>query len=114
MIIVASLLALVVIVVLVMKMPGRSFVGHAPPLDVAQNALREALKRDVAQLAERNVLNEKAYAEAADFIEHSMREAGYATERQTFLAEGVVCANIVAERRGTSGEIVVIGAHYDT
>lgn len=113
-IILASVLALVVIVILVMKMPGRSFAGPAPPLDVAQNALRDALKRDVAQLAERNVLNEKAYAEAADFIERSLREAGYATERQAFLAEGVVCANIVAERRGTSGEIVVIGAHYDT
>jgi hypothetical protein len=106
------------IVVLVLRMPGRSFRGATPPLDARQQALREALHRDVVHLAgrigERNVIMASGYAAAADFIERSLREAGYATSRQTFTVEGVTCANIEAERRGTGDGIVIAGAHYDT
>jgi len=99
-------------------MPGRSFRGSAPPVTATQSELRDALRRDVATLAgtigERNVIVSDGYAKAVGFIEQSLREAGYATTRQTFVVDGVSCANIEAERRGASDEIVVIGAHYDT
>lgn len=117
-IILAIAIVIAIVLFLAMKMPGRSFAGRAAALDATQNALRDALRRDVSHLAgtigERNVVAEKSYAQAADYIEQSLRAAGYATERQTYVVEGVTCANVIAERRGTSDEIVVIGAHYDT
>ncbi len=109
---------IIVAVVMIVRMPGRSFRGSPPPLRPPQLALREALRRDVAVLAgdigERNVFHPRAYAHAADFIEQSLREAGCAVSRQTFEVEGVTCANIVAELRGRSDEIVILGAHYDS
>src|SRR6185436_3575153 len=98
-----------------MRMPGRSFRGAPPALRPAQIALRDALRRDVEQLAvERNVIHPEAYARAADFIERSLRDAGCVTSRQTYTVDGVACANVIAELRGTSDEIVVVGAHYDS
>jgi Zn-dependent M28 family amino/carboxypeptidase len=108
-------IAIAIVLVLVMRMPGRSFRGVPPP---ANAALREALRRDVTQLAgtlgERNVTLAKEYAQAAEYVEQSLRAAGYAPTRQEYTVEGVVCANIEAELKGTSPEIVVIGAHYDS
>jgi Zn-dependent M28 family amino/carboxypeptidase len=112
------LVVVATIVVLAMKMPGRSFRGSPPPLDAGQRALREALRLDVVRLAgtigERNVVLSKEYAQAADFIEQSLREAGYATARQMFVVEGVACVNVEAEVHGTGDGIVIVGAHYDT
>lgn len=117
-VVLALIIVIAAILVLLLKMPGRSFRGTAPPLDARQQALRDALRRDIVHLAgsigERNVIMAKGYAEAAAFIEQSLREAGYATSRQTFVVEGVACANIEAERRGTGDGIIVIGAHYDS
>ncbi len=106
--------AIIATVVLILRMPGRSFRGQPSPVD---ETLRDALARDVTHLAgaigERNVMRPRAYAAAADFIEQSLRAAGYATSRDTFEVEGVRCANIEAEIRGNQ-EIIVVGAHYDT
>jgi hypothetical protein len=115
---IAVIASLALVLFLLMRMPGRSFAGSAPPLDDAHHALRDALRRDVTRLAgtigERNVIVASSYAKAADFIEQSLGDAGYTTARQTFTTEGVVCANIEAERRGSSDEIVIVGAHYDS
>ena len=35
-------------------------------------------------------------------------------DARTFVAEDYTCANVIAELRGTSDEIVILGAHYDT
>ena len=89
---------------LLMRMPGRSFEGTSPP---APHELREALRRDIELLAfERNEGHPVAYARAADLIDEALREAGYPTSRFE--------KNVIAELRGASDEIVVIGAHYDT
>jgi hypothetical protein len=117
--IVLALVAILAILWMVaVRMPGRSFRGTAPAPDATFEMLRDALRRDVEYLAgpigERNVIVESAYANAARYIEQSLREAGYATERQTFVAEGYTCTNVIGELRGTSDEIVVLGAHYDT
>jgi Zn-dependent M28 family amino/carboxypeptidase len=82
--------------------------------------LAAALRRDVEALAtrigERNVAHPRAYAQAAGFIEQSLRNASYGTARQTFEVEGVDCANVEATLAGgaKSEEIVIIGAHYDS
>lgn len=101
-----------------MRMPGRSYRGSPPPLDSADRVLTDALRRDVQKLAgdigERNVVLPDRYAAAADHIETQFRAAGYTPARQTFEVEGVGCSNIEAEVRGSSEEIVIIGAHYDS
>jgi Zn-dependent M28 family amino/carboxypeptidase len=80
--------------------------------------LPASLRRDVEALAtrigERNVAHERAYAQAAGYIEQSLRNAGFATARQTFEVDGVDCANVEAVLSGETSEVVVIGAHYDS
>lgn len=103
-----------------MRMPGRSFRGPLPPLTEEQHALREALRRDVTKLASeigpRNETHPRQFQAAAEFIEASLREAGLTVSRQEFLAGGDPCVNLVGELPGTdrAGEILVVGAHYDT
>ena len=74
------------------RMPGKSFRGDLPPLDDAQAALAEALKRDVEVLAgeigERNVYVHAGLEAAARHIESSLAGAGYEVKRQSFEADG--------------------------
>jgi hypothetical protein len=102
------------------RMPGKSYNGSLLPLSDSELSLQDDLKKDIQMLAgqigERNVLNYKKYCIAADYIETSLSQAGYAVERQEYKAEGEVCYNIEAEKKGTKlpGQIIIIGAHYDS
>lgn len=123
-----TLLALAVAILLVagwyvariVWMPGRSYEGPLRPLTEAEQAMRERLRRDLTVLAgdigERNVGRPDAYRRAAEFIAAELAAADYAVSRQAYTVDGVVCANLEAERRGSSRaeEFIVIGAHYDT
>jgi Zn-dependent M28 family amino/carboxypeptidase len=86
----------------------------------AEDGMQAALRRDVTTLAttigERNTKRYKSLCAAADFVTSSLRAAGYAPRRQEYEAEGRTVANIEAELAGTTraGEIVAIGAHYDS
>ncbi len=103
---------------LMIRMPGRSFRGPPPALTADEIALRDELARDVEKLAgeigERNEAHYPQLQAAADFIDHSLGEAGLRTKRSGYLANGKLCENIEAEVPGTSAEAFVIGAHYDT
>lgn len=78
------------------------------------------LRADVAALAgqigPRSVFQGDSLARAEHHIAGQLRQAGWSVTRQTYRVQGVECANLIAERRGTvcPGEIVVVGAHYDT
>jgi Zn-dependent M28 family amino/carboxypeptidase len=102
-------------------MPGTSYRGELPPADDALVLLADELHRDVSHLAvdigERNVQKRpKELTQAADWIETQLKAAGLAAERQEYEVSGTACRNLEAEIRGAShpGEIVVVGAHYDT
>jgi len=100
-------------------MPGKSHRGPLPTLTPGQSALAASLRRDVIELAEkigeRNVVEYAALKKAADYVEAELRVAG-AVARQTYEASGRPCDNLEVEIRGRSapGEIVVVGAHYDS
>lgn len=102
------------------KMPGRTYTDPLPELTNEQLALRDELVRDVdmlaSQIGERNVWTYGSLTAAADFIKASLTKAGYKPRRQNFTAAGKTCCNIEVEIEGVTapGEIVVIGAHYDT
>ena len=101
-------------------MPGKSFRGPLPPLSAVQTALRDETRRHVEKLAgeigERNVYVQKKLAAAADYVEATFTKAGHVVSRQSFQAKGELCQNLEIEIRGITkpGEIVLIGAHYDS
>jgi len=114
-------LALVVIIGLVwvfeIRMPGRN-ISTAAALNPDEVALRAELVTDVQKLAgeigERNMSRYPQLLAAADFIEASLAGAGLAPRRVSYELRGRACHNIEVEIRGTSPEVFVIGAHYDS
>jgi Zn-dependent M28 family amino/carboxypeptidase len=97
-------------------MPGRSFRGALPPLSDVQRALAEELKRDVLRLGgERNFMKPEALARAVDILADGFLKAGYEkVQHETYTVGGDRYVNLSVERPGTSKEIVLIGAHYDS
>src|SRR5689334_16878197 len=91
-----------------------------PPMTPELRALADELRRDVTVLAsdigERHTGVHGRLVLAADFGEAALAKAGYTVERQTFMAHGVPCRNLIAELRGTvhPERVVVVGAHYDS
>lgn len=103
------------------RMPGRSYRGPLEPLGAADVAPSRRLQQDLTHLVrdigERNVGNAPlALAKAADWLEASLREAGYEPERQSYEVHQVPCSNVEASLRGTRDPdaIVLVGAHYDS
>lgn len=124
------------------RMPGHSYVGIPPPLSADQIQLRDGLVADVRALAgeigERNTSRYPQLQAAADYIEKSFASAGFAVEaagardtpgarpiaadntsryivrRYSYDVDGKRCDNIEAEIGGSSPEVVVVGAHYDS
>jgi hypothetical protein len=114
-------LALVVIIGLVwffgIRMPGRN-ISSAATLNQDEVALRAELVATVQKLAgeigERNMGRYPQLLATADFIEASFAGAGLTPQRVSYELRGRACHNIEVEIRGSSPEILVIGAHYDS
>jgi hypothetical protein len=102
------------------RMPGKSYVGTLPPLTAEQLLLRDSLLHDVEKLAgqigQRNIWHYDNLTAAADFIEKSLAQVDYQVRRQSYEVEESTCYNIEAELTGTEHpeQIVIIGAHYDS
>jgi hypothetical protein len=102
------------------RMPSTSYDGPWEPLSEAEEAVRERLVHDVEKLAleigDRNIEAYENYLRAAEFIESTLKQAGYDVNRHEFDAAGRTCINLEAERPGLERpeEILVIGAHYDS
>lgn len=105
---------------LMIEMPGRSFQGALPEMAAAEISLRDELQRDVEYLAvkigERHLGRYQALCQAANFVESEFLAAGYEVDRQTYQVHEQDCFNLQVELPGRlhPGEIVVVGAHYDT
>ena len=117
-----------------LKMPGKSYNGELPPLDVRQSGMKEALEGHVYYLSEiigeRNLMNYSGLEQAAEYIVAQFKTCGYTANIQEYTVpakalrrhwsacgyEKQVYKNITAELKGTykSDEIIVIGAHYDS
>jgi hypothetical protein len=101
-------------------MPGRSFRGPLPPLEAHEREIGGDLRRHVEKLAgeigQRNVFLPMAYAAAADYIADEFGAMGYAVEREPFAVGRTKCENLAVEAgpSQTGGEILVVGAHYDS
>lgn len=101
-------------------MPGESWRGDLPALDGPDRELAQILEAHVVALCGeqegRNYLRRKNLEAARRYIADRLQDAGYDVQNQEYEIAGDSFANVVAEQKGTSkaGEIVVIGAHYDS
>ncbi len=101
-------------------MPKSSYTGPFQPLSEDEVQVRDRLERHVSMLAgeigERNIWHPQGLEASVDYIEKVLGDSGYQVEMQEYKVEGKPVANLEAERIGTSlaGEIVVVGAHYDS
>lgn len=114
------LLAIGVLYVVSIRMPGESHDGPLPPLTAEQAESSRRLRDHVTVLAgrigERNYVKQLALDSAATYVRDELaalaldvREIPYGTGSATF-------RNIEATLPGTTrpGEIVVVGGHYDS
>lgn len=109
-----------------MTMPGEPFTGDLPALSTVEAGMRTRIEKHVkvlaADIGERHVCPplRPEYAgnleAAATYIRTEMSALGHATTDQVFVANGSEVKNIEAGLKGgsLSGEIVVVGAHYDS
>jgi Zn-dependent M28 family amino/carboxypeptidase len=92
--------------------------GATPVRD--EPSLEQRLRGHVVTLAgtigERNVWRPKALHAAADYIRTSFTSAGCVVVPQGYETQGVHCENleVTLPGRASNGEIIVVGAHYDT
>jgi hypothetical protein len=106
------------------RMPGTSWSGPLPPLTAEEEGVRDRLRAHIGKLATeigpRNVYSKRQLAEAAGWIEGQLRGLGpdIAVLQEEFTVQKVPCRNLWIELGGAggtgAGEIVVIGAHYDS
>jgi hypothetical protein len=122
MIALASILPLLFLIIWIftVRMPGPPFSGPLPPLTPEQEKIRAGLDRHVRALAEDiGVRSDEAYSNvvrAAAYLESALMSLGYQVASQQFSASGRGYRNLEATLPGTTrpGEVVVLGAHYDT
>ena len=106
--------------VVVVHMPGTSFHGTPPTLTGEEMASRIRLERHVRVLAgdigERNYRRPEALDSAARYIDAELSALGYEVVSHEFEVRGRTYVNLEAVLDGAArpGEIVVVGAHYDT
>ena len=102
------------------SMPGRSFSGPLPPLSAEESQISENLNQHITYLAgeigERNVIAYEPLRKTAQYIEDDFKKLGYAVKSQEYTVQMRKVRNLIVEIPGSAktGEIVVIGAHYDT
>jgi hypothetical protein len=102
------------------KMPGKSFAGPLPPLTPDEieisNRLRDHVQMLAGDIGERNVYKPQALEAAAQYVEQSLTDLGFAYGRQEYPARGLTVRNIDTTQQGTTraDEIIVVGAHYDS
>ncbi len=102
------------------RMPGSSFQGALPPLELQQQESAVFLRNHVHTLAykigPRNVWQPPSMDRTVAYLTEELESYGHMVSFQEFVARGKTAVNVEVEIAGNEvpGEIVVIGAHYDT
>ncbi len=98
----------------------KSYAGMFHPLSEQEKEISSLLRGHVFMLAgeigARNIWRPQKLNAAAAYIESAWQGQNFAVQRQEYEARGITSANLIIEITGTSlpGEIVLVGAHYDT
>lgn len=108
-------LVVVFFVVGMVSMPGQPYSGPIAPQDEVAKVLRSDVTHLAVDIGERNIVNRPEQLKVtAAWLEERLHSLGYDVTSQSFDAGAHEVRNLIVERRGTSDEIVIIGAHYDT
>ncbi len=100
-------------------MPGNSYKGKLPALDVVDHNTAKSFQTHIEELCSypsgRNFIEKQGLDSARQYIAGHFKAAGYQVEFQEYQLEGHVVANIEVQLSGSTHpeEIVVVGAHYD-
>ena len=99
------------------QMPGQSYKGSpvSPSPELVQDVKNHVFKLS-GEIGERNLNYYNELQSAADYIQKELEKYGYHVSLQEYNIQEKKCANLIAEKMGTSkkDEIIVIGAHYDS
>lgn len=101
---------------LILWMPESSFHGPQDPMSAGEAQTEIELKRHVQILA--GGIGKRHTKENLEktwkYIESTFQNIGYKCLEQPYLVEGVSCKNIETELAGSSTEIIIVCAHYDS
>jgi Zn-dependent M28 family amino/carboxypeptidase len=102
------------------QMPLTSYSQPLPPMSSAQSELKGRLSTEVKYLSEtigeRNVWRAGSLQAVVNHLRSNLQQAGYAVTERAYRVEGREVSNLEAGIGGSesSGETIVVGAHYDT
>lgn len=90
--------------------------GKQLSLRSLQDCLQTHVEKLAGEIGERNIWHPDRLAAAADYIDNQFQSFGYKVNKQSYQARGIPVVNLETEvlGRARSGDIVVIGAHYDS
>jgi Zn-dependent M28 family amino/carboxypeptidase len=93
--------------------------GDQKKNDFDEEKVKENLYRHVEALSvrigERHLWKENSLREAMEYIDSELGSYGYEVWHQTYPCYGQTVSNLSVEKSGTQkGDLIVIGAHYDT
>ncbi len=93
--------------------------GYQEKSGFDEEKVKENLYRHVEALSvrigERHLWKENSLREAMEYIDSELRSYGYEVWHQTYPCYGQNVSNLSVEKSGTKkGDLIVIGAHYDT
>jgi hypothetical protein len=100
-----------------LAVPGTSHEGPLPAATPAERDAARRLEQHVRAIASvpHNVHHYAALGAAADHIERTLEQLGYAIDRQVFEVEGRAVRNIEATLEARAkADTLVVGAHYDS
>ena len=101
-------------------MPGTSFEGERPALNEDELVVKKRLEEHVRVLADeivqRDVQHPESLAASEEYLRSVWGAQGLEVLEQEYSVGGVAVRNLEVEFRGRSrpGEIVIVGAHYDS
>lgn len=102
------------------QMPLKSYSQPLPPMSSAESELKGRLSTEVKYLSEtigeRNVWRAGSLQAVVSHLRSNLQQAGYAVTERAYRVEGQEVRNLEVSIGGSesSGETVVVGAHYDT
>jgi Zn-dependent M28 family amino/carboxypeptidase len=100
------------------RLPGHSYRGPFLPLTDEERGVREGLIQHVQTLAgeigERHLKRLSALERAAEYIERTFIAGGHAPRSQEYAALSTTVRNVEVECAGSTNEILIVGAHYDS
>jgi len=82
--------------------------------EISIQRLRTHVYELAGKIGEHNVFHPDALHAAEAYITQEWRQQGYEVRKQTYTAQGVECANLEITRVGSSTDVILIGAHYDS